>query len=84
MPFEIRTENGVLPEQRFVGLHTLMCHAEREKTLSGASVMPGAAVLAVQHLKISNLIYLGGFFFVFFFNVSFSIFIGQKLVSSTS
>lgn len=66
MPFEIRTENGVLPEQRFVGLHTLMCHAEREKTLSGASVMPGAAVLAVQHLKISNLIYLGGVFFVFF------------------
>lgn len=57
-----------------------MCHAEREKTLSGASVMPGAAVLAVQHLKISNLIYLG----FFFLNVSFSIFIGQKLVSSTS
>lgn len=33
------TENGVLPEQRFVGLHTLMCHAEREKTLSRASVI---------------------------------------------
>lgn len=29
--------------------------------------MPGAAVLAVQHLKISNLIYLGFFFFSFFF-----------------
>lgn len=42
--------------------------------------MPGAAVLAVQHLKISNLIYLG----FFFLNMSFSIFIGQKLVSSTS
>lgn len=68
----MRTENGVLPEQRFVGLHTLMCHAEREKTLSRASVMPGAVVLAVQHLKISNLIYI-------FFNVSFSIFIGQKI-----
>lgn len=51
VPFEIRTENGVLPEQRFVGLHTLMCHAEREKTLSRASVMPVAVVLAVQHLK---------------------------------
>lgn len=38
--FEIRTENGVLPEKRFVGLHSLMCHAEREKTLSRASVMP--------------------------------------------
>lgn len=38
--FEIRTENGVLPEMRFVGLHSLMCHAEREKTLSRASVMP--------------------------------------------
>lgn len=71
--FEIRTENGVLPEQRFVGLHTLMCHAEREKTLSRASVMPMAVVLAVQHLKnITNLI---------FFNMRecrFSIFIGQK------
>lgn len=75
VPSETRTEDGVLPEQRFVGLHTLMCHAEREKTLSRASVMPGAVVLAVQHLKnIEFDIYI-------FFNVSFSIFIGQNFVN---
>lgn len=30
VPLEFGTEDTVLPEQRFVGLHTLMCHAERE------------------------------------------------------
>lgn len=52
--FEIRTENGVLPEKRFVGLHTLMCHAEREKTLSRASVMPcgcGTCSATLENIK---------------------------------
>lgn len=30
VPLEFGTEDTVLPEQRFVGLHTLMSHAERE------------------------------------------------------
>lgn len=70
--FEIRTENGVLPEQRFVGLHILMCHAEREKTLSRASVMPcgcGTCSATLENIK-----------FDFLTCVSvFSIFIGQIL-----
>lgn len=76
--FEIRTENGVLPEKRFVGLHTLMCHAEREKTLSRASVMPcgcGTCSATLENIKFD------------FFSMCecFSIFIGQKSVlSSTS
>jgi len=71
--FEIRTENGVLPEQRFVGLHTLMCHAGREKTLSRASVMPcgcGTCSATLENIKSD-----------FFLTCvrDFSIFIGQNL-----
>lgn len=43
-----------LPEQRFVGLHTLMCHAEREKTLSRASVMPcgcGTCSITLENIR---------------------------------
>ena len=77
--FEIRTENGVLPEKRFVGLHTLMCHAEREKTLSRASVMPcgcGTCSATLENIKFDFFKHVWAFF---------SIFIGQKSVlSSTS
>lgn len=54
VPLKIRTENGVLPEMRFVGLHSLMCHAEREKTLSRASVMPcgsGTCSATLENIK---------------------------------
>ena len=54
MPFGIGTENGVLPEQRFVDLRTLMCHAEREKTLSRAGVLPwgcGTCSATLENIK---------------------------------
>lgn len=61
--FDIRTENGVLPEKRFVGLHTLMCHAEREKTLSRASVMPCGCGTCSATLEISNFLACVSVFF---------------------
>lgn len=71
--FEIRTENGVLPEMRFVGLHSLMCHAEREKTLSRASVMPCGSGTCSATLEIKL-----EFFFFSICEHFFLIFIGQK------
>lgn len=66
--FEIRTENGVLPERRFVDLHSLMCHAEREKTLSRASVMPcgsGTCSATLENIKFDFFSTCERFFYIY-------------------
>lgn len=66
--FEMRTEDGVLPERRFVDLHSLMCHAEREKTLSRASVMPrgsGTCSATLENIKFDFFSTCERFFYIY-------------------